>query len=135
MIMENSRDEEKLQINIERVAECLKKEHIEDIRMFSYWFSRMFQYRGSEKSIDIPEKGGGSQMLAETAQKLTQKWLKQGIEQEKHEVLIRMLILKFGLSDDEKVLIRNIQEPWRLDSALDAFATGEDKQTLLARLS
>jgi hypothetical protein len=65
--------------------------------------------------------------------------LKQGIEQgelsDKHEVLIRMLILKFGLSDDEKVLIRNVQEPWLLDSALDGFATGEDKQTLLARLS
>ena len=34
MLVENSRDEEKLQENVGRVADCLKREHLEDIRMF-----------------------------------------------------------------------------------------------------
>ena len=78
-------------------------------------------------------------MLAETAQKLTQKWLKEGIEQgelnEKHDVLIRQLNLKFGLTENEKDYIRNVEDTELLDSALDAVVTGETKQELLAKLN
>ena len=82
-------------------------------------------------------------MLAETAQKLTDKLLKQGLEQgleqglrqgelgDKHEVLIRQLNLKFGLSDVDKASIRNVDNPELLDSALDAVVTGEDKKYIL----
>ena len=73
-------------------------------------------------------------MFAETAQRIKQDLLKEGMLKEKHEVLIRQLILKFGMTEDEKVQIQNVQEPRLLDSALDAVVTGENKQELLARL-
>jgi len=143
MLIENSRDEEKLLEHVKRVAECVRKEHIEDIRLFSKWFLRMFPNVLTKNNFDVPDKGGSRKMLAETAQKLTDKLLKQGLEQglrqgelsEKHEVLIRLVDLKFGLSEDEKIRIRKVQEPWRLDSALDAVVTGEDKKELLEKLS
>ena len=139
MLIENSRDEEKLLKHVRRVAECVRKEHIEDIRLFSKWFVRMFPNVLEKMDFIVPEKGGSRKMLAETAQKLTDKLLNEGLRQgelsDKHEVLIRLVDLKFGLSEDEKVRIRKVQEPWRLDSALDAVVTGEDKQELLAKLN
>ncbi len=53
---------------------------------------------------------------------------------EKHEVLIRQLNLKFGLKENEKNLIRNVREPRVLDTALDAFATGTTKSDVLEKL-
>lgn len=78
-------------------------------------------------------------MFAETAQRIKQDLLNEGIQQgelsEKHEVLIRLVDLKFGLAEDEKVRIRDIQSPGLLDSALDAFATGDDKFGVLVKLN
>ena len=73
-------------------------------------------------------------MFAETAQRIKQDLLKEGELKEKHEVLIRQLILKFGLTDDEKTSIRDVTDTRLLDSALDAVVTGENKQELLAGL-
>ena len=51
-------------------------------------------------------------MLDETAEELTQKWLREEIEQgewnEKHKVLIRLLDLKNGLTEDERDRVRNV---------------------------
>ena len=78
-------------------------------------------------------------MLAEVAQKLNRKLLNEGMEQGKlqgrRDMLIRQLDLRFGLERDEKNLIRNINEPKLLDSALDAFATGDDKSGILEKLN
>ena len=82
-------------------------------------------------------------MFADIAQRIKQDLLNEGIQQgiekgelnDKHEVLIRQLDLKFGLTEDEKDRIRYVQSPVLLDSALDAVVTGEDKQGLLALLS
>ena len=77
-------------------------------------------------------------MLAEVAQELNRKLLNEGMEEgklrDKQDVLERLLDLRFGLEEVEKNLIRNIQEPGLLDSALDAFATGEDKSGILEKL-
>ena len=43
--------------------------------------------------------------------------------------------MKYGLKEDEKNLIRKVQEPWLLDSALDAVVTGEDKSGVLGKLN
>ncbi|MCK5251141.1 MAG: Rpn family recombination-promoting nuclease/putative transposase [Spirochaetaceae bacterium] len=139
MMVENSRYRIDIDEIAGRVAECLRREHIKDLRMFSKWFSRMFSDKKPELWIDFPHKGDNQQMFAETAQRIKQDLLNEGIEQgemnEKHEVLIRLVDLKFGLTEDEKDRIRNVQSPVLLDSALDAFATDEDKQGLLALLS
>ncbi len=135
MLIENSRDEEKLQAHVKRVTECLKREHLEDIRLFDKWLLRVFPEKSAAMKIEIPERGGSRQMLVDIAEKLTQKLMREGQLSEKHNVLIRLADLKFGLEEDEKILIRNIQEPWLLDSALDAFATGEDKSGVLGKLN
>jgi len=135
MLIENSRDEEKLQAHVKRVTECLKREHLEDIRLFDKWLLRVFPEKSAAMKIEIPEKGGSRQMLVDIAEKLTQKLMREGQLSEKHNVLIRLADLKFGLEEDEKNLIRNVQEPWLLDSALDAFATGEDKSGVLGKLN
>jgi len=66
---------------------------------------------------------------------LTQKLMREGQLSEKHNVLIRLADLKFSLEEDEKILIRNVQEPWLPDSALDAFTTGENKSGVPEKLN
>ena len=70
-------------------------------------------------------------MFAETARKLKEKLLKEGEINAKKRILINQLLMKYGLTEDEKDRIRNIQSPVLLDSALDAVVTGKDKQGLL----
>lgn len=70
-------------------------------------------------------------MFAETARKLKEKLLKEGEINAKKRILINQLLMKYGLTEDEKDRIRNIQSPVLLDSALDAVVTGKDKQVLL----
>jgi len=91
--------------------------------------------KSAAMKIKIPEKGGSRLMLVDIAEKLTQKLMKEGQLSDKQDVLIRQMNLKFGLEEDEKNLIRNIQEPWLLDAALDAFATGENKSGVLGKLN
>jgi hypothetical protein len=85
-------------------------------------------------------------MIVEAAKHLTQIWKQQGIElgiekgiekgglKEKHEVLIRLLDLKFGLNGEEKEHIRSVQSPEVLDSALDAVVLSDDKAAVLRLL-
>ena len=142
MLVENSRYKINLDEIAGRVAECLKREHWEDIRMFSKWFARMFSDRKPEEWIKLPQRGGNRHMFAETAQRIKQDLLNEGMQQgiekgelnDKHEVLIRLVDLKFGLTEDEKDRIRNVHSPVLLDSALDAVVTNEDKKYILALL-
>ncbi|MCK5736705.1 MAG: Rpn family recombination-promoting nuclease/putative transposase [Spirochaetaceae bacterium] len=135
MLVENSRYKVNLDEISGRVAECLKREHAEDLSMFSMWFSKMFSKKVPEEWIELPQKGGNRQMFAETAQRIKQDLLQEGKLNEKHEVLIRLVDLKFGLKEAEKNMIRNIQDSRLLDSALDAFATGDDKSGVLGKLN
>ena len=134
MLVENSRYRINLDEIAERVAECLIREHRKDLRMFSMWFSRMFSDRDPEEWIQ-PQEGGKGNMFVDIAQRIKRDLLNEGKLSEKHDVLIRQIDLKFGLKEDEKNLIRNIQEPWLLDSALDAVVTGEDKSGVLEKLN
>ena len=149
MIMENSRNEEVLQENVNRVIKCLEKEHREDIRMFNNWYYHMRWVEGAENiEIDI-QKGEGA-MLAEVAQKLNQKILNDGISQglekgmekgleqgklkEKQEVLIKQLDLKFGLKEEERQRIFALDEIGKLDSALEAIVLEGRKEAILEKL-
>ena len=53
---------------------------------------------------------------------------------EKQDVLIRLLSRKFDLSDAERESIRGVEDPDRLDAALDEFAVAETKQAVLEKL-
>ena len=77
-------------------------------------------------------------MLAEVAQELNRKLLNEGIEEgklrDKQDVLERLLDLKFGILEEDRNLIESTKDLQKLDSALDAFATGEDKSGILEKL-
>ena len=73
-------------------------------------------------------------MLVDIAEKLTQKLMREGQLSDKQDVLIRQMNLKFGLEENEKNLIRKVQESWLLDAALDAIVISDDKSGVLGKL-
>lgn len=65
--------------------------------------------------------------------------LKQGIEkgelEDKRNVLIRLLELKYGLTEDEKKRIRSVSDFKKLDAALDAIVLSDNRQRVLKLLT
>jgi predicted transposase YdaD len=58
----------------------------------------------------------------------------EGRVADKQDVLIRLLSRKFDLSDAERERIRGVEDPDRLDAALDEFVVAETKQAVLEKL-
>jgi len=137
MVMETSRNAERLQGNVDRVVECLKNEHQEDIKMFLDWYYQMRAVEGTE-GIELSIKEGEGIMLAEVAQELNRKILNQGLEEgklrDKQDVLIRQLDLKFGIQEEERHLIENTEDLQKLDSSLEAIVLEKNKETILGLL-
>lgn len=59
------------------------------------------------------------------------KGREEGELEEKHNVLIRLLELKYSLSKEEKSHILSITDFKKLDAALDAFVFSKDKESVL----
>ncbi len=152
MVMSKGSDGWELQEKIKRLGSCLKQEHKDDLRMFTGWLVQLLSEKEPLPEIDgIFRRKDGGGMIVEAAKHLTQIWMQQGIEQgfekgiekgiekgglkDKHEVLIRLLDLKFGLEGDEKERIRKVQSPGLLDSALDAVVLSDDKMSVLKILN
>ena len=68
------------------------------------------------------------------AQEMRKQGLEEGSLQRSHEVLIRQLDRKFGITDAERVRIMSCEDQRALDAALDEFALAETKTQVLARL-
>jgi hypothetical protein len=72
------------------------------------------------------------------AEQHIQEGIKKGIAQgtllDKQHVLIKMLSKKFGLKEDEKSYIRSIEDPDRLEKAIDEFVFADTKEQVLAAL-
>ncbi len=134
MIMGNSRNAEKLQGNVDRVVDCLRKEHQEDLRMFLDWYYQVRAVDDTE-DIELSIKEGDEIMLAEVAQELNRKILDQGLEQgkllSKKDMLIRQLDLKFGIQESDKQLIENTEDLNKLDFALEAIVLDSTKENIL----
>ena len=58
----------------------------------------------------------------------------EGELEDKHNVLIRLLELKYGLSDEEKNQILSVSDFKKLDAALDAIVLSADKENVLKLL-
>ena len=65
------------------------------------------------------------------AQQLMQRGAIKGRIEEKQMVLTRQIDRKFGITDAEQGRIRDTADTDKLDAALDAFADGKDKQSIL----
>ena len=68
---------------------------------------------------------------AEAAEK---KGIEKGIQKGEHKTLIRQLDKKFGLSDEEKELVRSCEELEKIEAALDEILDAETKEQVLAQL-
>ena len=62
------------------------------------------------------------------------KGLAEGELEDKHNVLIRQLELKYGLLEKEKKHILSVTDFKKLDEALDAFVFSEDKKSVFKLL-
>jgi len=60
--------------------------------------------------------------------------LAEGELKDKHTILIRLLSLKYTLSEDEKNKILSVTDLKKLDAAIDAFVFAEDKESVLKLL-
>lgn len=58
----------------------------------------------------------------------------KGELKEKHNVLIRLLELKYGLNEDERSLILSSSDFEKLDDALDAVVLSDNKKSVLKLL-
>ena len=59
---------------------------------------------------------------------------KRGIQKGEHKTLIRLLDRKFGLSEEEKELVRSTEELEKIEAALDEILEAETKEHVLAHL-
>lgn len=63
------------------------------------------------------------------------KGIEKGIEKgelgDKHNVLVRLLQIKFGLKEEERELILSVTDFKKLDAALDGVVTVNDKESVL----
>ena len=68
------------------------------------------------------------------AEKLETKGREEGRLTDKQDVLIRQLSRKFDVSDAERESIRGVEDPDRLDAALDELVVAETKEAVLEKL-
>ncbi len=84
--------------------------------------------------IEITD-GRARENLMTTADKLMEKGIEIGIEKgtllDKKEVLINQITRKFGISEDDRVLIMAIEDKSKLDLALDEILFAESKDVLM----
>ena len=63
-----------------------------------------------------------------------QEGISLGQLRDKQDVLIRQLERKFGIGEAESELIRAVEDPVRLDAALDEILFAESKDAVLGKL-
>ncbi|NBC28725.1 MAG: hypothetical protein GVY29_01900 [Spirochaetes bacterium] len=115
---------------------------------FQAFYTALLQTKSEEEiEVFIAEAGrrryhDSEEDLMTYAEKLETKGREEGREKgrnegritDKQEVLIRQLSRKFDVSDAEREKIRGVEDPDRLDAALDEFAVAETKEAVLEKL-
>ena len=66
-----------------------------------------------------------------TADKLMEIGIEKGTLLEKKEVLINLISKKFGIPDDDRLLIMGVEDKKKLDLALDEILFTESKDVLM----
>ena len=57
--------------------------------------------------------------------------IEQGMRQEKQFLLIHLLNQKFGIKEQEKILIKKTNDPEKLNQAIDRILSAENKEEVL----
>ena len=83
---------------------------------------------------EMLETKGREEGREEGRQEGREEGREQGRVADKQDVLIRLLSRKFGVSNAERESIRGVEDPDRLDAALDEFVVAETKEAVLEKL-
>ena len=75
--------------------------------------------------------GRAREALMTTADKLMEKGIEKGTLLDKKDVLINQISKKFGITEDDRLLITAIEDKNKLDLALDEILFAESKDVLL----
>ena len=112
----------------------------EDREYYQAFYTAFLQTK-SEEEIDIFIAEAARRRYNDTeedlmtyAEKLETKGREEGRVTGKQEVLIRLLSRKFEVSDAERERIRGVEDPDRLDAALDELVMAETKEAVLEKL-
>ena len=108
--------------------------------MLARYITNLLHYKqiDNDKIIEYFSEGSKS-MLTESLEKIKQESFEQGIEQgikkgeltDKQNILIKLLIKKHGLEENEKEYIRSITDVKKLDTALEETLFSKDKYQVL----
>ena len=112
-----------------------------ELRDYFQAFYTAFLQTKSEEEIDIfiaeaahRRYHDSQEDLMTYAEVLETRGREEGRVTDKQDVLIRQLSRKFDLSNAERQKIRGVEDPDRLDAALDEVVVAETKQAVLEKL-
>ena len=83
---------------------------------------------------EVAEKRGIEKGIERGIERGIEKGKEEGRVEGEHNTLIRQLDRKFGLSEEEKELIRRTEELEKIEAALDEFVFAETKEQVLTQL-
>ena len=129
------RRKDKAAIRIIGILRDLRKKDPEIFKLLGRYISGLLKYKGVEiDTINDYIDDRGESMLAQSIDELKEECRVEGELEDKHNVLIRLLELKYGLSDEEKNQILSVSDFKKLDAALDAIVLSADKENVLKLL-
>jgi flagellar biosynthesis/type III secretory pathway protein FliH len=128
------------------LLEAMHREGVtrEDRQYYQAFYTAFLQTKSAEEiEVFIAEAGrrqyhDSEEDLMTYAEKLETKGREEGREEGrvagKQDVLMRLLSRKFDVSDAERETIRGMEDPDRLDAALDELVVAETKEAVLEKL-
>ena len=109
----------------------------EDREYYQAFYTAFLQTKSAEEiDIFIAEAArrrytDSEEDLMTYAEELKTEGRREGRVTDKQDVLIRQLSRKFDVSDAEREMIRGVEDPDRLDAALDELVVAEMKEAVL----
>ena len=96
--------------------------------------ARLKARRDAEYRLDIATETGLKRGLEQGLEKGLKKGREEGIFEAKHSDLIRLLDLKYSLTEKEKAFVLSVKDLESLNSALDKIIVSDSKDQVLGVL-
>jgi len=100
-------------------------------KLRSYALSREKAENDRKHFLYMATKQGLEEGLEKGLKEGREEGREEGSLKEKHNVLIRQIEIKYGLSDDERKHIFSVTDFNKLDAALDGVVLAQDKENIL----
>ena len=107
-------------------------DYIWSLLRFLDWILQLPKELEKRLRENIDQKWGGETMSYITSwERIAEE---KGHLEEKQEVLIRLISIKYQITDEERALIQSSDENEKLDAAIDAFPLADSKDEVLQKL-